>query len=135
LFFELLSEHVKPDCRLFQDPLPDLRLSCVAKGWLPISSSIKDGDFLKLSAEREGVRVEARFNIVKNVEGGDNGAYEIKGGPFAGTGTFRNVRREERPDFTDFFVCHSDCPARATVLRWQVAVDGWLDVASVGVDD
>jgi hypothetical protein len=135
LFFETQAQYIKPSYSTHDGLPPDPRLSYLAKGWLPISRAIKDGAFLKLSAEREGVKVEARFNILKNVEHGDNGLYEIKRGPLVEKGIFRNICHEHNPDFNHFFLCHSDSPVRATMLRWQIGIDEFLDAATVSIED
>lgn len=135
LFIQTQAEYRGPGQRPYADFPFEPQSSYAVKGWLPINRSIKDGDFLKVSAERDGVRVEARFSISKNVPDGDNGSYEIRGGPFAGTGTFRNIRRDHSPDFSHFFVCHSDSPARGTMLRWRIGVDEFVDVATISGDD
>jgi hypothetical protein len=98
----------------------------ITPGAFPITHSIKDQEFLKIYGEWEGVKINANFNTVNNVQDGDNGAYEIKGGRFNGTGTFVNVTPKEHADFKMFFLCHSNSP-NGLFLRWEVGINEIID--------
>jgi hypothetical protein len=130
LFIQQQSEFLRHEHLEFES-VPETRLSYPAKGWYQITHAIKDGEFLKISAERDGIRIEARFNIEKNVPHGDNGSYQITRGIFAGTGTFLNVNRQKNSDFNQFFVCHSSSPTNPSMLRWQVGLDDFVHVHNV----
>jgi len=56
--------------------------------WSVLSSAIKDGEFLKLSAVAHGGEVEARFNMLTPREDADNGSYEITRGARGRVGTY-----------------------------------------------
>lgn len=131
LFIQTVKDYDKESLQHEYDADPDPTLSYQSQGWLPITHCIKTGEFLKLSAEREGVKVEARVNIANNVKGGNNGSCEVLGGVFRGEGIFRNVRRETHPEFRDFFVCHSVSPKSGLFLRWQIGVNDFLDADTV----
>ena len=108
--------------------------SYVGKGWYKITHSIPDGEFIKITAERDAIRVDAKFNTVKNVPHGDNGSYEIDRGSLASRGTFLNVSGKERTDlnflardnadFDQFFLCHSHSSLNNGVpfLRWRIVL-------------
>jgi hypothetical protein len=92
-----------------------------------------EGEFIKIAAQRDAITVEARFNMGKNVPNGSNGSYEIKGGMFAGNGTFLKISRQPREDldfqardnadFIHFFVCHSHSLQKGIpYLRWRIAL-------------
>jgi len=113
-------------------------ISYSGNGWCKITHSIVDGEFLKIAGQRDIITVEARFNMVNNVPEGDNGFYEIKGGSFAGKGTFLNILRMPREDldfqardsadFTHFFICHShSSPKGIHFLRWRIALKDFLN--------
>lgn len=116
----------------FLDPVPDVLSSFAGQGWFEITHSIPDGEFVKISAERNSIKIEAKFNILKNVPRGDNGAYEIRNGLFAGNGIFRNISPKDRGDinfqakdngnFAHFFICHSVKSGSSSLLRWRVAL-------------
>ena len=104
--------------------------STTAKGAFPISHSIKVQDFLKVYAEHDGTKVDAKFNIVNNVQDGDNGTYQIKGGRFSGAGTFVNIAPKEESDFKMFFLCHSNSPS-GLYLRWEVGISELVEAESI----
>jgi hypothetical protein len=130
LFIQMQSEFLRREHLEF-DSAPETRASYSTKGWYQISHAIKDGGFLKISAERDGIRIEACFNIEENIPHGDNGSYEITRGIFAGTGTFLNVSRKENSDFNHFFVCHSSSSTKPSMLRWQVGVDSFIHAQDI----
>ena len=107
--------------------------SYAGKGWYKITHLIPDGEFVKIAAERDAIRVDAKFNTVKNVPHGDNGSYEINGGSLASKGTFLNVSRKQRndlnflasdnADFARFFLCHSHSLKNGVpFLRWRIVL-------------
>ncbi len=127
LFIQTVAAYQKPKFDEYDDPVPDLKPSYAARGWHPITHSIKKEEFLKVYAEREGAgRVDVRFNIQTNIPDGDNGSYQITGGQFAGQGKFVNVATKVNFDFKHFFVCYSTSP-NGLFLRWQVGVNEIVD--------
>lgn len=123
----------------------DGRLTYLANGWFRVTHSILEGEFLKIAADRDQIRVEARFNtvrnvnMVKNVPEGNNGSYAISSGVFAGSGTFLQVQRKPRedPDFlakdsadcAHFFVCRSSSSGKGKhYLRWRFALREFSNV-------
>src|SRR5262245_50612918 len=70
----------------------DFPSSLEGQGWVPLTAAIKQGNFLKVSAEKYGTRYEACFNIVKRALQEGRGSCEIRGGPLACVGTFVDVR-------------------------------------------
>lgn len=128
--FEREPRHLKYD-----EPVTAARMSYAVRGWYQIERCIKSGEFFKISAERLGVKVEARFNIVKNEPGGDNGSYEIKGGLFAGNGVFRNISKRENCDFKEFYVCHAVSAGGKNYLRWQVGVADFVDADKIADEE
>jgi hypothetical protein len=132
LFVQEYSHYLKPSYADFEEVAPDIQLSYAAKGWYPITRSIKRGDFLKVSAERNGVLVEAqfKFDVKANIPKGENGTYEIRHGLFAGKGIFRNVASKENADFRHFFLCHSTT-SNGLFLRWQIGADNYVDADAI----
>jgi hypothetical protein len=123
---DLFGEYVEPS------PL-DGRKSYAGNGWYKITHSIPDGEFVKIAAERDGIRVEARFNMVTNKPDESNGSYQITGGLYKGAGTFLNIARKQRndldflakgeADFQDFFICHSHASGNGVpFLRWRIVL-------------
>ncbi len=107
--------------------------SYAGKGWLPVTTSIKEGEILKVYAERETIRIDARFNIQQNSQDADDARYEIRGGQFSGNGIFLDVSEEQHSDFQHFFVCNSTT-SRGVLLRWEVGVNAILDADSIPSD-
>ena len=118
----------------FIEPSPlDGRKSYTGNGWYKISHSIPDGEFVKIAAQHDRIRVEARFNVVTNKPSGNNGSYQIIAGPYEGVGTFLNIASKQRndldfqakdnTDFQHFFICHSHS-SRSGVpfLRWRIVL-------------
>src|SRR5439155_3160290 len=71
--------------------LLDMNSSLEGLGWIPLAAVIKEGNLLKVSAERHGTHYEARFDMGIITPEGENGTCEIRGGPLACVGTFVNV--------------------------------------------
>ena len=107
--------------------LSPVRGSYEGRGCLPITQAIKHGDFLKVSAEREGIRVEVHFNFNANASSRNKGTCEIHGGPLAGTGVIVDVKREQVSDFKDFFTCQTSSGDGRHFLRWQIGVNEFVD--------
>jgi hypothetical protein len=116
--------------------------SYTANGWIKITHSIPRGEFIKIAANRDVVRIEAEFNRVKNKPNGNNGSYEIKGGQHAGSGSFINISvksREEvgfqasdNAEFTHFFVCHAERNDSPFYLRWRIVLRDFANEATAG---
>src|SRR5438093_3202048 len=101
-----MKKLVRPFARLVREPSQLMRewTSSPRPGLKkPDTQAIKHGDFLKVSAEREGIRVEVHFNFNANASSRNKGICEIHGGPLAGTGVIVDVKREQVSDFKDFF--------------------------------
>lgn len=138
LFFQSVEKFLKKKRETlfdeFVEPSPASgRLSYSGNGWYKITHSILDGEFVKIAAHRDAIIVEAKFNMVTTVPEDDNGFYEIKGGLFAGSGTFLNISRKPREDldfqakdnadFTHFFVCNSHSLQKGIpFLRWRMVL-------------
>ena len=140
LFFQRQDEFLKDlkqnqfNPYAYVPPNPSSLSSYFGNGWSKITHLIPDGEFIKIAAGRDGLAVEARIYIVKNIDGGDNGRYEIRGGLIPGSGTFLSIRRGERndmsfeakdnQDFAHFFICHSHASMNNGIplLRWRVVL-------------
>jgi|HubBroStandDraft_1064217.scaffolds.fasta_scaffold616879_1 hypothetical protein len=96
--------------------------SSIDQGAFPVTYAIKSGNFLRVFAEHEAIKIGANFNIKNNVPGDNNGTYEIKGGRLDGSGIFINVAAKEETDFGKLFICHSNTPD-GLHLRWEVGLD------------
>lgn len=131
LFIEKYSSFLKgeQDCNQSESP----SMSYAGLGWAQITEVIQRDEFLIVHSERYGAKAEAKINIVRNIPSGDNGPYQIWGGPYAGTGTFQNVKREERSHqsfqaidndkYANFFICHSHADGNGEPrLRWRIVV-------------
>jgi hypothetical protein len=120
------------------DPIPNILSSYAGQGWYAITHSIPDGELVKISAERDQQKVEAKFNVLKNTPHGNNGVYEIRGGLFTGSGKFVNVSKKDRGDlsfqakdndkFAHFFVCHSEKKGCGALLRWRIVLQDFQTV-------
>lgn len=133
LFIETQKDHFRGN----NDPFDDASLanglsSYAANSWIKITHSIPRGDFIKIAADRDMIRIEAEFNRVKNKPNGNNGSYEIKGGQHAGSGRFINISVQSRAEvgfqasdnaeFTHFFVCHAERNDSPFYLRWRIVL-------------
>jgi hypothetical protein len=132
LNIETQADFLSHDGTDFLDPIPNILSSFAGQGWYAITHLIPDGELVKISAERDQIIVEAKFNVLKNTPHGNNGEYEIRGGLFTGIGTFVNVSKKDRVDlsfqakdndkFSNFFVCHSQKNGCGSLLRWRIAL-------------
>jgi hypothetical protein len=115
--------------------------SFAGNGWYPMSEAIRAGEFVRILAVRDSVRVEARFNFNKDIRE-ESGSYQIKGGLYQGSGTFLNVARKPREDvdfnardninFENFFVCHSHSTRDGVpFLRWRIVLGDLSDSSSI----
>lgn len=133
LFIETQKTFVEGSRDPFDDPsVANGRRSYTANGWFRITHSILRGEFIKIAADKDAIRIEAEFNRVNNKPNNNNGSYEIKGGQHAGSGRFINISAKSREevgfqasdnaDFTHFFVCHAERNDSPFYLRWRIVL-------------
>jgi hypothetical protein len=117
------------------DLLLDMNSSLEGLGWIPLAAAIKEGNHLKVSAERHGTHYEARFDMGSIAPEGENGTCEIRGGPLACVGTFVNVSATASSQFKLSFVCHSSSGDGKSILEWRILVNEFVDADNLPTVD
>lgn len=138
---EILSDTVHRNfekCDLFQW----LGSSPESKGWIPLTSAIRDGNCFNVSAEQNGVCYKAVIQTNNPSSVQNNGTCEIRGGPLACRGTFMSLWRvNPESEFKFFFECYSRThdPMASNlgpeqqpqiVLRWWIGIIEFVDSAN-----
>src|SRR5258705_9539988 len=98
--------------------LIDLSASPEGMGWIPLSTAIKQGNVLKISAVRHNTSFEARFDMTTVGNSRSNGGCQIRGGAMSCVGTFVEVTRVPcGPESRLCFVCHSSSGDGRSLLK------------------
>jgi len=125
---------VEGNYKEYHMPIKDEDLSGIpstyaGRGWIPISAVIKRGAFIRISAEQNNVLYEAEFAIT----GGQTnlGAYEIRGGQFAGKGKFLSVAPTPPIQARAGFDCQSSSGDGRGLLRWFIAINEYVDADKI----